>query len=332
MKIALIPHTCRISPQAHGYIKRMYHLSEGLVKLGHQVRIFAREDSLVPAGVELVKWLKPEKKDLASQHQYVKKAILASQDCDIINAQTDHLALPYIKDSKIPILNTIVYGRLENYILDEIKAYPQALFSTISNFLATKYSFIDFQGIIHNSLNITEFPFEENKADYFLYLARISVDKNTHLAVNWARENNFKLILAGSLDDENYFKEKIKPYLNTQIQYLGKLGFEKVGYLQKARATFLLDEYEGFGNSIIESLACGTPVIGFDSGSFPEIITHRKDGYILKDKKDIKNALDEITRIKPKNCRHKVEKKFTTEIMVKNYEKLYKKIISAEGR
>ncbi len=62
MKIALIPHTCRIRPDAHGYIKRMYHLAEGLIQKGHQVKIFAREDSVVPQGVELVKWFKPEKR------------------------------------------------------------------------------------------------------------------------------------------------------------------------------------------------------------------------------------------------------------------------------
>jgi glycosyltransferase involved in cell wall biosynthesis len=332
MKIAIIPRPSRIKKESHAYCKRHYHLVEGLLKLGHEVKIFARDDSELPKGTKVIKWSLPRKTDYPSQIEYMSRAIKESQDCDIINCQSDHLALTFDKWSKVPIVHTIIYGRLPQYIEEYLETNKKSNFSTISKFLQKRYDFIKFKGMIYNGLNLEDFPLSENKKDFFLYLSRISPDKQTHLLISWAKKYDFKLILAGDINDQEYFKKEIKPNLSRKIRYIGKLDFEKVKYLQEAKATFMLDDQEGFGNSTIESLACGTPVIGFNNGAFTEIITNKKDGYILKSTRDVKNALKTVETINPLDCRKKVEDKFTVEKMVKEYEKLYKKIIQQNNR
>lgn len=327
MKIAIIPRPSRIKKESHAYCKRHYHLVEGLLKLGHKVKIFARNDSELPKGAEIIKWKLARKTDYPSQIEYMSHAIKESQDCDIINCQSDHLALTFDKWSKVPIIHTIIYGRLEQYIQEYLEKNKKGNFSTISKFLKNKYNFINFKKVIYNGIDPEEFPLETNKKDYLLYLSRISPDKQTHLAINWAKKHDFKLLLAGDINDKEYFKKEIKSNLSRKIRYLGKIDFEKIKYLQQAKATLMLDDQEGFGNSTIESLACGTPVIGFNNGALPEIITHNKDGYILKSTRDFKNALKATENIKPLDCRKKVENKFTIDKMVQEYEKLYKKII-----
>ncbi|MFC1622429.1 glycosyltransferase [Patescibacteria group bacterium] len=328
MKIAIIPRASTITPKSHGYTKRLYHLCEGLVRLGHTVKISGSMDSKLPKGAKLIKWNKPRKMDYPSQLEYISDAIKKSQDCDIINCQCDHLSLTFDKWSKVPVLHTVIYGRLYDDVIDYMKEFPKSLFMATSNFLKKRYGFLKFKGIVYNGLNIKEFPLSiKKRKDYFLYLARISQDKQTHLAVKWAKKHKFKLIIAGNINDQSYFDKKIKPFLSKNIKYVGKIGFsKKIKYLQQAKATFSLDDYEAFGNSIIESLACGTPIIGFNNGSFPEIITHKKDGYVLRSLKDIKNAIKFVENIKHEDCRKKAEK-FNVQKMVENYEKLYLKII-----
>ena len=328
MKIAIIPKPGTVHQKAHGANKRIFYLAQGLQKKGHQVKLFASSDSEILQGVEHIKWEKPRRKDYVAKIDYVSEAIQKSQDVDIINCQADHLSLPFSIWSKPPILHTLIYGRLPESVVEFLESHNKDYFLTISNFLKKRYPGLNYQGTIYNALDKDLFPYTEEKENFFLYLARISQDKQNHLAIEWAKKYSFKLYLAGPINDQKYFEERIEPFLDDNVIYLGNLHFdEKIKYLSQARATFMLDDMEGFGNSTIESLACGTPVIGFNNGAFPEIVEHMKDGYILKDLEDIKNAIKFIGQIKSTECRKKIEQRFDIDQMVDEYEKMYLKII-----
>jgi len=144
-----------------------------------------------------------------------------------------------------------------------------------------------------------------------------------------AKKLNFKLLIAGGSSDQNYFKKFIKPYLNKNIQYLGQVDFkQKIPLYQNALGLLHFNKTgEGFGNSMVEAMMCGTPVIGFNKGSIPELIINNKTGYVCKDESNAISAIKNIEKIERIDCRNHAVKNFSIDSMVDSYEKLYKKII-----
>ena len=159
-------------------------------------------------------------------------------------------------------------------------------------------------------------------------MTRLCREKGVDLAIHLAKKTNIKLYLAGPVG-EIFYREEIKPHLSTKIKYLGELKFrEKIKVLKNAKALVHPHRQpEGFGNSFIEAMSCGTPVITSNLGSPPEIIFHQKDGFICQTKKKYVQAIKNIDKIDRKLVRKKVEDKFTAERMIDGYEKLYYRVL-----
>jgi len=143
------------------------------------------------------------------------------------------------------------------------------------------------------------------------------------------------LLLAGRLDPyrREYFKTKIKPHLSQKIKYLGELSGKKLSnfYSQAKACLYPIEWEEPFGLVMIEAMATGTPVIVFNRGSAKEIIKDRRTGFVVKNIEEMVKAIKEIDQIDRHNCRERVEKYFTYQRMVDDYEKIYYQLIKNEA-
>lgn len=333
MKIAIVPQPGVIKLSASGYRKRMYHLADELDKMGHKVRIFGLPGSRTRG--ELVTSLnfgrKPYTFSWETRINFMAQAILASQDCDIINCQTDHVATVLDRFSKVPILHTIITSNLLGPSRKLLRLNKDLKYSAVSGAPKNRFKYLKFQGVIYNGCDTKNFKFNPKPKDYFLTMSRIHPDKGVHRAVAAARAAKIKLRIAGRIDDEPYFNKTIKPYLGKNIKYLGFIepsGFRgKVKLIQNAKCVFALSKQdEGFSNTILESLSCGTPVIAWDQYSYKEIIKNNKTGFIVSDKQSLKRAIKSIDKIDRAYCHQVIEDNYTYARMARGYEKLFKRI------
>ncbi|GAI04287.1 unnamed protein product, partial [marine sediment metagenome] len=186
------------------------------------------------------------------------------------------------------------------------------------------------------------------KEDYLLWIGRLSCAKDKkgvfmdpkgiRWAIKLAKETNSKLLLAGKVEAPGFFERDVKPYLNKKIKWIGPVSPEQsltkkevAKLMQKAKAFLMTVNWqEPFGLVMAESMSCGTPVIGFNRGAVSELVADGKTGFVVKPKQGInglKKALKNIDKINPEDCRAHVEKNFSLEKMVENYEKTYREIM-----
>jgi glycosyltransferase involved in cell wall biosynthesis len=188
----------------------------------------------------------------------------------------------------------------------------------------------------HNALDFSVYPCKPHRGDYLLFLGRLSPDKGAHRAVAVAMETGLPLKLAGKLQEakeREYFHELVEPHLVNGIEYLGEVTHgEKVELLQNARATlFPIEWEEPFGLVMIESMACGTPVIATRWGAVPEIIDDGHSGIIVDSYREMPAALERADALDPLELRQYVEEEFSPEKMVRDYVAAYEAAIAAAG-
>jgi glycosyltransferase involved in cell wall biosynthesis len=184
-----------------------------------------------------------------------------------------------------------------------------------------------------NALDFSLYPCKPHRGDYLLFLGRMSTDKGAHRAIAVAMETGLPLKLAGKRNEpaeHDYFAEYVEPHLVDGIEYLGEVTHgQKVELLQNARATlFPIEWEEPFGLVMIESMACGTPVIATRRGAVPEVIEHGRSGIIVEDYRLMPLALEEADAIDPWECRRFVEERYAPERMVGEYVGAYREAIS----
>src|SRR5205085_1531097 len=180
-----------------------------------------------------------------------------------------------------------------------------------------------------NALDLSLYPCQPHRGDYLLFLGRMSPDKGAHRAIAVAMETGLPLKIAGKraeAKERRYFEEYVQPHLVDGIEYLGEVTHgEKVELLQNARATlFPIEWEEPFGLVMVESMACGTPVIATRHGAVPEVIEHGRSGIIVETYREMPAALEEADKIEPLECRRYAEESFAPERMVENYLDAYR--------
>lgn len=192
--------------------------------------------------------------------------------------------------------------------------------------------------ILYNGINLKDYPFSKKAKSHLAFSGRMIKQKGAHTALNVAHAIDKPLYLAGSVPKNNsFFKERIEPKITKKDKNFGLVPYTKMKKIySKARALlFPIQWEEAFGLVMIEAMACGTPVVAFDKGSVPEIIKHKKTGFIVKDEQEMTKAVKKIYSM-PNNeymamrraCREHVEINFSVEKMVDNYEKLYYNILN----
>lgn len=334
MRIAMLsPIAWRTPPRHYGPWERVVSLlTEGLVARGFDVTLFATADSVTSAKLHAVcpRGYAEDPSILPKVWEALHISALfdRAQDFDIIHNNFDFLPLTYSNLVSTPVLTTI-HGFSSPDILPVYKKYNRkGFYVSISD--ADRSPALDYIQTIHHGIDLQEFDFQPHPEDYLLFFGRIHPDKGAKEAIEIARACNKKLILAGIIQDENYFNRHVKPALdNDKVVYVGSVGaFERNGLLGKAFALLHPINFdEPFGLSVIEAMACGTPVIAFNRGSMPELIQHGQNGFLVS---GCEEAIAYVARIKQLDrvtCRQVVEANFTAPRMIEQYIDVYTQIL-----
>jgi glycosyltransferase involved in cell wall biosynthesis len=169
------------------------------------------------------------------------------------------------------------------------------------------------------------------QGEYLLFFGRIHPNKGVVEAIQVARRVGIKLVIAGIIQDQDYFAAQVEPHINgTDVEYLGSVGpDQRADVLGRARALLHLISFEEpFGLSMVESMACGTPVIAYARGSIPEIVRHGENGYIVANIDAAANAIASLHLIDRLACRRDVERRFSHTRMARDYVGVYNKILN----
>jgi len=338
MQIAMLsPIAWRTPPRHYGPWENVASLlTEGLVTRGHDVTLFATADSqtsgtlhaICPQGYEEDRSMIPK----VWESLHISELFENANGYDIIHNHFDYLPLTYTGLTPIPVVTTI-HGFSSPGILPVYKKYNRKVFYvSISD--ADRSSDLDYIKTIHHGIDIKQFDFRARHDDTLLFFGRIHHDKGARQAIEIARACKKNLILAGIIQDQAYYDQYVAPHLdNDKVIYAGSVGpVERNRLLGRACALLHPIQFdEPFGLSVIESMACGTPVIAFDRGSMPELIENGKNGFLVN---NVDDAIEMVTRIKEidrATCRRHVERHFTVDRMINQYIQVYEMILESEG-
>jgi glycosyltransferase involved in cell wall biosynthesis len=343
MRIAILaPPWFAVPPSGYGGIEWVVLLlANGLVDDGHDVTLFASGDSRTKAGLAWVYEQAPSEQigrslpDLRHSFSCYERA----DEFDVINDHSGPLAAVLGGLVRTPVLHT-AHGPLigePGHVYDGIGALAPdvGLISLSLNQRAPKPD-LNWVANCPNALDLQVYPCHPHPGDYLLFLGRMSADKGAHRAIAVAMELGLPLKLAGKKQDpkeERYFHELVEPHLVGDIEYLGEVTHgEKVELLQNARATlFPIEWEEPFGLVMIESMACGTPVIATRHGAVPEVIEDGRSGVIVDSYRDMPAALEKADALDPLECRRYVEEQFAPERMVQDYIQAYEAAVERVG-
>jgi glycosyltransferase involved in cell wall biosynthesis len=332
MRIAMIsPIAWRTPPHHYGPWEQVVSLlTEGLIDRGVNVTLFATGDSLTKAKLYSIcpKGYEEDPEILPKVWEclHISEVFEHAHDFDIIHNHFDFLPLSYSKLVTTPLLTTI-HGFSSPKILPVYKKYNQSVFYvSISD--TDRHPELDYLATIHHGIDLKQFKFNPTPGEYLLFFGRIHADKGVFEAIQIAKKCKRELIIAGIIQDQAYFEEKVEPFLNGDICYAGSADPQKRDRLLGNAFALLhpINFAEPFGLSVIESLACGTPVIAFDKGSMSEIILDGENGFLVSTIEDAVSAVNNITHINRSVCRKDAERRFTSHRMVHDYLKVYQTI------
>ncbi len=339
MRIAVLsPVSWRTPPRHYGPWESVVSLlTEELVHMGLDVTLFATGDS--QTGGKLVAVCpRPYSEDRSVEPKvaeclHISEVFERSADYDLIHNHFDFLPLTYSGLVETPMVTTI-HGFSSPAIIPVYRKY-NALGHYVAISDSDKSPQLDYIATVHHGIDVAQFPFSGAAGQYLLFFGRIHPDKGTREAIHVARRVGIKLVLAGIIQDQDYYNAEVEPHIDgTTVEYLGSVGPDRrADVLGGALALLHLISFdEPFGLSVVESMACGTPVIAFDRGSMPELIRHGVSGYIVDDVNNAINAVTEIKSINRSECRADVEQRFTSSRMARDYVRVYQEILNREER
>lgn len=333
-KIAVLsPVAWRTPPRQYGAWETVAsNITEGLVKRGWDVTLFATRDSItkgklhaiIPRGYEEDKAIDPK----VAEYLHLSEIFEHAHEFDLIHSHYDFMALTFSRLVRTPVLTTI-HGFSSPKIMPVYEKYRNNYFVSISD--SDREEGLNYLGTVYNGIDLSLHEFYEKGGEPLIFLGRIHPDKGTHLAIEVARKSSRKLVIAGIIQDEAYFKDKVGPEIDgSQIVYIGPVGpRERNELFQDAYALLHLNTIpERFGLVLVEAGASGVPVIAMDKGSCREVIEDGQTGFLVQNVDEAVQMLDRIPKINRHKCRERVEKYFSLSVMVSHYEKIYQKILN----
>src|SRR5574341_289663 len=286
------PVAWRTPPRTYGAWETVAsNITEELVRRGWDVTLFATKDSITSATLHAVIERGYEEDFNADpkvcEYLHLSEAFEHADEFDLIHSHYDFMSLTYSRLIKTPVLITI-HGFSSPKILPVYRKYNGHVhYVSISN--ADRAPDLDYIATVYNGIDISSYTFHTNPGESLVFLGRIHPDKGTHLACETARRAGRRLIIAGIVQDQGYFQEKIKPYIDgVDIQFIGPVGIEGKNQLFKqAYAVLHLNELpERFGLVLVEANAAGVPVIAMDRGSCREVIKDSETGFLVNSVED----------------------------------------------
>ena len=339
MRIAMLgPIAWRTPPRHYGPWERVASLiCEGLVEKGVDVTLFATADSVTkgklravcPRGYEEDRSLDPK----VWECLHIAKVFESAAEFDLIHNNFDFLPLSYSRLVNTPVVTTI-HGFSSPRIMPVYREYNEHTFYvSISD--ADRSPALDYIATVYHGIDLENFTFRPRQGTYLLFFGRIHHDKGVREAIKIAQRTGMKLILAGIIQDNAYYEQEVKPYLDGKtINYIGSVGpTERDRLLGEAYALLHpINFNEPFGLSVVEAMACGTPVIAFPRGSMPEIIADGVNGLLVNDWEEAVSAVQKIESLDRQRCRQIVEERFSKERMVEDYLQVYKQILETSSK
>lgn len=340
MRIAQVaPLYESVPPKLYGGTERVVsYLTEALVKLGHDVTLYASGDSTTSAQLRSVcqralrleggKLLSP----LAHHLNMIETVIQESDDFDIVHFHLDYLPFSQIRRLSIPAVTTL-HGRLDIPDMYPLfREFDDMRLISISDAQRDPMPWAGWVATVHHGLpeDLHEPTFEPG--EYLAFLGRISPEKRVDRAIEIAREARMPLRVAAKIDDadRNYFESEISDLLsNSDVEFVGEIGEqEKTDFLGNAAALlFPIDWPEPFGLVMIEAMACGTPVIAFRGGSVEEIVEDGVTGFIVESIEQALEALQQIPKLDRRKCHDRFLERFTSRRMCEQYLTAYEREI-----
>ena len=341
MRIAQVaPLAERVPPQFYGGTERVVsYLTEELVRLGHEVTLFASGDSITRARLHAScsRALRTDPNcsiPLAHHLRMLGQVYQRAQEFDVIHCHTDYLGLPLTRFTATPTVITL-HGRLDIPDLGTIYSeYPEVPLVSISDAQRTHLPQLNWAATIHHGLPPDLYSFEPRPGSSLLFLGRISPEKRPDMAIRVACRSGVPLRIAAKVDavDREYFETTIRPLLaHPLIEFLGEVDErQKRALLRDTLALlFPIDWPEPFGLVMIEALACGTPVIARPRGAVAEVLRDGITGWLCETEDAMVKAVGRVAGLKRATCRQEFDHRFTTRTMTQRYLQVYQESIEA---
>lgn len=338
MRIAQVaPLIESVPPPSYGGTERVVsYLTEALVELGHDVTLFASGDSVTAA--TLVPCCRRALRlggDLSDPLVYyacmMEWVAQRSDEFDIIHDHIDLMHLPLARRCQTPHVTT-QHGRLDKPGLVMLyREFDDAPLVSISYAQRKPLPDANWAGNVSHGLPLDLYSLQHGSGDYLAYIGRISPEKGLDRAITIARRVGMPLLIAAKVDrvDRRFFRTHIKPLLGPDIDFIGEVDqSRKQALLGNALALlFQIDWPEPFGLAMIESLACGTPVIARRRGSIPEVIDEGVTGFVVETVDEAVRAVDAAASLDRRRCRAVFEQRFSAQRMARDYVAVYRRLL-----
>jgi glycosyltransferase involved in cell wall biosynthesis len=333
VKIALLgPVAWRTPPRHYGPWEQVTSLlAEGLVARGVDVTLFATLDSVTAAkldGVCATGYAEDASLDgRVCEALHVAHALARSVEFDLVHNHLDWLPLAFAKHVNAPLLTTI-HGFSGRGIVPAYVNARASSFVSISD--ADRAPELDYVATVHHGIDLDALPFSPG-GDALVAFGRIHPDKGTADAIDIARRAGRRLVLCGIVQDAEYFRSRVEPYIDDdRVIYLGSVGPERRAAVLGSAAALLhpIAFDEPFGLSVVEAMACGTPVIAYPRGSMTEIIEPAVTGFFADDVESAAAAVERAAKLDRASIRKVAERRFGASRMVDDYIAVYERVLA----
>jgi glycosyltransferase involved in cell wall biosynthesis len=329
----LAPISWRVPPRRYGPWEQFASLlTEGLVKRGVDVTLFATADSVTSArlvGTAPTGYSEdPALHVKAWEGLHISAVFERADEFDVIHNSFDFLPLTYSGLVDTPVVTTI-HGFSSEQIVPVFEKYNRrGYYVAISD--ADRHESLDYVATIHHGIDLNEFDVGREQGDYLLFFGRIHPDKGTVEAIDVAERVGAPLTIAGIVQDRDYFERLVEPRIDGKhVTYVGPVGPDRrADLLGGARALLHLVNFdEPFGFSVVEAMACGTPVVARRRGSMTEIVRHGENGFLVGTRDEAVAAVYASAGLDPAAVRASVEERFDANRMVDDYLALYRRVV-----
>jgi glycosyltransferase involved in cell wall biosynthesis len=333
----LSPIAWRTPPRQYGAWETVAsNITEGLAARGWDVTLFASRDSVTRAHLHAVVDKGYEEDSTVdpkvAEYLHISEAFEHAGEFDLIHSHYDFMALTYTRLIRTPVLTTI-HGFSSPKIMPIYHKYDDGYFVSVSD--SDRATGLNYLATVYNGIDLSLYPLQDSGGQDLIFLGRIHPDKGVHLAIEVARQSGMRLIIAGIVQDETYFRKHIKPHLDDQnILYIGPVDVKgKNELFARARALLHMNTIpERFGLVLVEANAAGVPIIAMDLGSCREVIKDGETGFLVDNVAEAVRALGRIPEIDRRACRSRVRQHFSIDTMVEGYERVYSTIFDLEAK
>jgi glycosyltransferase involved in cell wall biosynthesis len=333
----LAPVAWRTPPRHYGPWELFASLlADGLVSLGHDVTLFATADSITTArlcSAVACGWSEDEGIDAkVAECLHIAQVFERADDFDIIHNGFDFLPLTYSNLVATPVVTTI-HGFSSERIVPVYEKYDETT-SFVAISASDRHPRLRYAATIHHGIDTSAFAVPASHGDHLLFFGRIHPDKGTAAAIEVARRAGRPLVIAGIVQDEGYFRDAVLPHVDGEhVRYIGPVGAkDRAEVLGDAHAlVHLIDFDEPFGYSVVEAMACGTPVVAYDRGSMPELIIDGVTGRLVHGLDEAVDAVRDVGPFDRRLIRQSATERFDARRMVRAYAELYETVLEARA-